>query len=96
MALLGSALQELIEEHQLSNTQFNGVIHIGNENYIKDGAFISPEEFKFTTEYTSSVSTARKIGENYLITSNCRSTSFTAEEVQKVILSGCWRIVLVF
>lgn len=96
MALTGATLTEFIEENQLAGISFNGIIHIGNENYISNGALACPDEFKFTTEFSSSVSTAQKFGVGYLITSNCRSTTFTVEEVQKAITNGSWQIVLVF
>lgn len=96
MALSGASLMELIEENQLAGISFNGIVHIGNENYIEDGVFSYPDEFKFTTEFSSSVSSAQKFGVGYLITTNCRTSTFTMEEVQKAILNGCWRIVLVF
>ena len=96
MALTGASLKELIEENQLAGISFNGIVHIGNESYITDGVFSLPKEFEFTTEYTSHVSKAQKFGTGYLITSNGRSTGFSVEEVEKAIINGSWRIVLVF
>lgn len=96
MAMTGASLKEFIEENHLTGISFNGIIHIGNENYITDGVLSCPDEFEFTTEFTSSVSKAQKFGVGYLVTSDCRTTSFTVEEVQKAILNGNWKIVLVF
>lgn len=96
MAISGASLKELIEENHLTGVSFNGVVHIGNAGFIQNGDFTFPEEFNFTTEFSSTVSKAMKFGAKYLITTDCRTNSFTFDEVGKAVINGAWNIVLVF
>lgn len=96
MAILGSALAEIIETQQLTGLTFTGMVTIGKQAYSENGVLTLPDEFKFTTEYSSRVASAQKFGNEFLVTTDTRLQSYSQEDAERFVSEGVWEIVLVF
>lgn len=96
MGMTGTELKSLIERHEMDDVKFTGIMHVGNELYLKDGELALPDEFNFTGGFSNEVWSASKFGENYLIRQGITTSMSSVEETKAFIQKGCWNLVLVF